>query len=674
MSRELLALSVFLIFLSAGVSRAQRDEIGAGRGLQFDGVNDRIDLGNRYDNLTLPVTISAWIKLDPAAVNNWAPIIITQDNAPVYNGIWFIVQPTRMGIGYGDGEGEFVPAFRRGKEADMTNITNRWVHVAAVVRGAVDMTLYVNGINVGGTYSGSSNLPMASSPTDVARIGQWTSNGQTIRFKGMMDELRIWSRALGDTEIRQTMCLKTVSGNGLLGQWSFNEMSGLTAFDDSPNQFNGQLMNNVTRGYSGAPIGDVSLFNYSVTSSTSVKLQEGNEYIIVDNMIGASGVQLYAVRTMPSRVDGLPLSCVDEPYFGAFVFGQFTSNVTYDLEYTSPGPVGLFTRTNNEVASWTKATTVPTGPNSISRNGLTTPVETLDQLFSLDPDLGPDVLKCSDATVQISSGISDPGVQHLWNTGAQTPAIVVANTGIYWVDVTASCGTARDSIIVGALARPAVPFIGGDTLVCDGGPAKIESAIKDATAYHWSTGATTSSITVSQPGIYWLDLTKCGTSRDTVVVNTMQPPAIAFEEEELCSSTPVVLKPVSETGYESLQWQDGSESDSLLASTSGMYRVTAINKCGTSTDSIKVSINDVEFAPPNVVTPNGDGKNDTFVIDANVGVVKLTIVNRWGQEVFATSDYKNDWSGQGASEGVYYYILTHGCSTNAVKGSLTLMR
>ena len=101
---KLLLLPALLIFLSTGVSQAQRDEIGAGRGLQFDGVNDYIDLGNRYDNLTFPVTISAWIKIDPS-VNNWAPILITQDNAPVYNGIWFIVQPQRMGVGYGDGQG-----------------------------------------------------------------------------------------------------------------------------------------------------------------------------------------------------------------------------------------------------------------------------------------------------------------------------------------------------------------------------------------------------------------------------------------------------------------------------------------------------------------------------------------------------------------------------------------
>jgi gliding motility-associated-like protein/uncharacterized repeat protein (TIGR01451 family) len=77
----------------------------------------------------------------------------------------------------------------------------------------------------------------------------------------------------------------------------------------------------------------------------------------------------------------------------------------------------------------------------------------------------------------------------------------------------------------------------------------------------------------------------------------------------------------------------------------------------TSTD-VKRIIGDVKV--PNVITPNGDGKNDTFKVD---GIElypdnTVAIFNRWGNEVFRSAGgYKNNWSGEGLSEGTYYYII-----------------
>jgi gliding motility-associated-like protein len=60
----------------------------------------------------------------------------------------------------------------------------------------------------------------------------------------------------------------------------------------------------------------------------------------------------------------------------------------------------------------------------------------------------------------------------------------------------------------------------------------------------------------------------------------------------------------------------------------------------------------------NVITPNGDGANDLFEID---GLqfwprTKLTIYNRWGQAVYKSEDYRNDW-GTDAAEGTYFYLV-----------------
>ncbi|WP_158642706.1 Calx-beta domain-containing protein [Chitinophaga japonensis] len=66
-----------------------------------------------------------------------------------------------------------------------------------------------------------------------------------------------------------------------------------------------------------------------------------------------------------------------------------------------------------------------------------------------------------------------------------------------------------------------------------------------------------------------------------------------------------------------------------------------------------------ELSFPNVFTPNGDGLNEYFKI-TNVETYpgsELYIYNRWGGQVFAAKDYRNDWNGNGLNEGTYFYVL-----------------
>ncbi|MFB9065848.1 T9SS type B sorting domain-containing protein, partial [Flavobacterium branchiarum] len=76
-----------------------------------------------------------------------------------------------------------------------------------------------------------------------------------------------------------------------------------------------------------------------------------------------------------------------------------------------------------------------------------------------------------------------------------------------------------------------------------------------------------------------------------------------------------------------------------------------------ATRPIPAAITDIFI--PNVITPDGDGKNDNFVIvglDNYPGSV-LMIYNRWGNEVYHSENYDNSFNGHGLSGGVYYYIF-----------------
>ncbi|MDR1846813.1 MAG: gliding motility-associated C-terminal domain-containing protein [Bacteroidales bacterium] len=62
---------------------------------------------------------------------------------------------------------------------------------------------------------------------------------------------------------------------------------------------------------------------------------------------------------------------------------------------------------------------------------------------------------------------------------------------------------------------------------------------------------------------------------------------------------------------------------------------------------------------PNVITPNGDGINDFFVI-GNLELYPdnvLVIWTRSGRQIFSASHYQNDWDAQNLPTGTYFYKL-----------------
>lgn len=96
------------------------------------------------------------------------------------------------------------------------------------------------------------------------------------------------------------------------------------------------------------------------------------------------------------------------------------------------------------------------------------------------------------------------------------------------------------------------------------------------------------------------------------------------------------------------------------------------------------TLSSIDFAPPvaliipNVITPNGDGYNDVFIIQ---GIEKternrLIIRNGSGTIVFQTVNYRNDWGAPNLADGTYFYQFVytlHGIDETRT-GTLTIMR
>jgi len=89
---------------------------------------------------------------------------------------------------------------------------------------------------------------------------------------------------------------------------------------------------------------------------------------------------------------------------------------------------------------------------------------------------------------------------------------------------------------------------------------------------------------------------------------------------------------------------------------------------------------DVTMVLPNLITPNGDLKNDKWIID-NLQFHpnhSLMIFNRNGNLVFETTDYQNDWdrtlNGKPLPATSYYYVLEVEGYDNPFKGTVTIIR
>jgi hypothetical protein len=211
---------------------------------------------------------------------------------------------------------------------------------------------------------------------------------------------------------------------------------------------------------------------------------------------------------------------------------------------------------------------------------------------------------------------------------------------------------------------------------CEGDTITIEPN-DDYLSYLWSTGATTSSIDVSEPGEYSLTVEtspNCIDS-DTIQIEMFYNPLInlALFDTLVCDDPDPVLI-AAPAGFDSYVWQDADGDIVAQGQTAelfeGRYNVIVLDTNGCSWPSIApviVDFEECELVIPNIITPDGPaGASISLSNDNNAFFVKslrlypdskLTIFNRWGNKVYHSDDYQNDWVPRDLPDGTYYYVL-----------------
>lgn len=217
------------------------------RALAFDGDGDYIGFGDVLNSVTLPFSVETWVFIDAEAQDRPYTILTSDDSDETYYGFWLQLShgdsgpANQVGIHFGDGAGDG-PNHRQSKRSDSVVELSDWTHVAAVVRGAEDMDIYIDGEPAGGTYSGNGGAMQHSNAN--FKIGVNSIYGARY-FDGKLDDIRVWNKALTQEGIQQSMEVElTGNEDDLVAYWKLNEGSGIAVTDDSENNNRGVLEGN----------------------------------------------------------------------------------------------------------------------------------------------------------------------------------------------------------------------------------------------------------------------------------------------------------------------------------------------------------------------------------------------------------------------------------------------
>lgn len=309
--------------------------------------------------------------------------------------------------------------------------------------------------------------------------------------------------------------------------------------------------------------------------------------------------------------------------------------------------------------------------------------DSINLVFQSPPqfELGNEIIKCEGQTSALLVNI--PSATFLWNTGQTSNSFIVANSGVYWLEVTLNGCTKRDSIQAIFYPYPIVD-LGRDTTLCESDTVLLDAGNTD-NEYLWQDASTQQTYIVSKKGTYHVKVTNHGCANsDTVYINYNYKPSFSLGPDlKICSGQTIFVKPKMEDSTNvNYLWQDGSNVHSYSINNPGHYVLQLSNNCGNQTDSINVTKGVCRLYVPTAFTPNGDGLNDVFRASQgeNITRFKMEIFNRWGQRVFETSDMRKGWDGrymQKMLPGVFIWIIKYDTIENKnqiLKGTVTLVK
>ncbi len=221
--------------------------------------------------------------------------------------------------------------------------------------------------------------------------------------------------------------------------------------------------------------------------------------------------------------------------------------------------------------------------------------------------LGKDTSLCPGDSIQLGG---EPYFFHYWwNTGDTTRFITAKQPGTYWCTVDYGCSTFTDTIHILPPASLAQKLF-RDTVLCF--PATLSyQLLQRYNSQLWSTGDTGTSISVSAPGLYWVQRNNgCNSKRDsfTVTNKNVALPQLSLPDVVLCPPAGVLV--TAPAGPFKYMWSTGDTTLSIAVTQAGSYNLQITNDCGTSardTFSAQTTLSGINLGPDTLLCNTTSG-------------------------------------------------------------------
>lgn len=316
----------------------------------------------------------------------------------------------------------------------------------------------------------------------------------------------------------------------------------------------------------------------------------------------------------------------------------------------------------------------------------------------LDINLGQDFNLCPGNTQEISL---PEEYDYAWSNGFEGNPIIIDGPGIYYVDATFGNCFGSDTVAVGEGTDVIGVIFEVEPTICGDSNGSITLTEVQGTGgpYIFDIGGETQTDTVFDnldSGNYTLTATSpdgCIFTESFTIESVLLADAL-FSADPTSGLAPLIvdLTDLSSNRTNMFYLVDGvvvPNTQTLTFAEYGTYTVSQFvwNNDQTCSDTFSLDIIVeplIDLMVPNVVTPNGDGKNDRFTVRfEGIDFLAVKIYNRWGtlihelNQTIEEEEFIDLWDPSEASPGVYYYIIqsvgvdSEGFST---EGSVTVLK
>ncbi len=374
-------------------------------------------------------------------------------------------------------------------------------------------------------------------------------------------------------------------------------------------------------------------------------------------------------------------------------------------------------------------------------NGICGDYSSDDVLVTVDvangvAEAGDNIESCNPENLFLNAVSAGAGTQGTWTqsdeqasqgitfadpTNPNTAILGMENGTTYsftWTLSNAGCGEfSNDLVVVEILPGAETAFAGNDAQSCGDGTVLLEASPINGNTGLWTTNnpditivSPTNASTIVNgviPGDYtftWtVDAGICGTSSDEVVITYAAAPEaeadMAATEFGQSISIRVVANDITANGV-ILTIEEDPTNGTVIVGTDGSVEYTpdpafagedefvymicsrdCPDECSEAIVTVVVGA-DAPCNVPTIITPNGDNTNDHFIIPClatdDYPDNQLIIYNQWGDEVFRSKNYQNDWSGTYNGEnlpvGTYFWLVDFNKGEKPSAGFLVIER